>query len=87
MVSARYLKHLLFCILIGDVTNDSFCFYRFTSDFEGLSYESSIGFAFFGSLLVKCGNIKNGCKFVMIARQLMDKPDSKEFVCEIMSVY
>ncbi|KAL3805300.1 hypothetical protein HJC23_009007 [Cyclotella cryptica] len=51
---------------------------------HGLSPVSPIGFAFFGSLLAKLGNIQLGYKFVLMAQRLLHKLDAKDFAGEVI---
>ena len=73
----KFIADVNFGIIIAGLTN-------FVSilDFQGLSKASPIGFAYFGSLLAKRGDIKSGYKFALLARRLMDKLDIKEFAGE-----
>ncbi|KAL7541084.1 hypothetical protein ACHAXR_010617 [Thalassiosira sp. AJA248-18] len=53
---------------------------------HGMSPMSPIGFTHFGQLLVRLGNVKEGCRCVKIAQRLLDKIGSKEVAGEVIAV-
>ncbi|KAL7528135.1 hypothetical protein ACHAXR_007195, partial [Thalassiosira sp. AJA248-18] len=53
---------------------------------HGMSPMSPIGFVYFGQLLVRLGNVKEGCHCVKIARMLLDRLGSKEVAGEVIAI-
>ncbi|KAL7536583.1 hypothetical protein ACHAXR_007263 [Thalassiosira sp. AJA248-18] len=51
---------------------------------HGVSPVSPIGFVYFGQLLARLGHIKEGCRYVKIAREMLDRLGSKEVAGEVI---
>jgi predicted ATPase len=51
---------------------------------HGMSPVSPIGFTYFGQHIATCGDLKEGCRYVNIARTLMKSLGSKEFAGEVI---
>jgi predicted ATPase len=53
---------------------------------HGMSPVSSIGFAYFGQLVAKLGYFREGCRYVKVAKMLLDRIGSKEVAGEVIAV-
>ena len=53
---------------------------------HGMSPVSSIGFAYFGQLLVKLGYVREGCRYAKIAKMMLNSFGSKEVAGEVIAV-
>jgi hypothetical protein len=53
---------------------------------HGISPVSTIGFTYFGQHVATCGDIEEGCRYVKIARKLLDRIGSKEFAGEVIAM-
>ncbi|KAL3822933.1 hypothetical protein ACHAXA_011648 [Cyclostephanos tholiformis] len=53
---------------------------------HGMSPVSPIGFTYFGQHVATCGDIEEGCRYVKIARKLLDRIGSKEFAGEVIAM-
>jgi hypothetical protein len=53
---------------------------------HGMSPVSSIGFAFFGQLLVTLGYVREGCRYAKIAKMMLNSFGSKEVAGEVIAV-
>ncbi|KAL3817360.1 hypothetical protein ACHAXA_004486 [Cyclostephanos tholiformis] len=53
---------------------------------HGISPVSSIGFAYFGQLLAKLGNVQEGCRYVNIAKMMLDRMGSKEMAGDVIVI-
>mmetsp|Transcript_4484 Transcript_4484/g.8609 ORF Transcript_4484/g.8609 Transcript_4484/m.8609 type:complete len:739 (-) Transcript_4484:970-3186(-) len=51
---------------------------------RGMSPISPLGFTYFGMLLARLGDIREGCRYVRIGRQLLDRIGSKEVAGEVI---
>jgi len=53
---------------------------------HGMSPVSPIGFTYFGQHVATCGYIKEGCRYVNLARKLMTRIGSTEFAGEVIAI-
>jgi len=53
---------------------------------HGMSPKSPIGFTYYGMLLTKLGDIRDGCRYAKIGRKLLDRPGAKEVAGEVISI-
>jgi len=53
---------------------------------HGMSPVSPLGFTFFGMLLARLGDIREGCRYVRIGRKLLDRIGSKEVAGEVIAL-
>ena len=53
---------------------------------HGMSPVSPIGFTYFGQHVATCGDIEQGCRYVNIARKLLDRIGSGEFAGEVIGM-
>jgi predicted ATPase len=56
------------------------------SIYHGMSPVSPIGFTYFGQLVASSGDIEQGCRYVNIARKLLDRIGSKDFAGEVIAM-
>jgi len=53
---------------------------------HGMSAMSPIGFTYYGMLIASLGDIREGCRYARIGRQLLDRPGAKEVAGEVISM-
>ena len=51
----------------------------------GMSHVSPIGFTYYGQHVATCGDIEEGCRYVHIARKLLDRRGLKEFAGDVIT--
>jgi predicted ATPase len=78
----KFKSVILFCRSIFILLSTDHLF-----ESTGLSAESSIGIACFGSFLARCGKLQLGCRFTALAKSLLNKFDSKTAAGEVLFIY
>mmetsp|Transcript_32408 Transcript_32408/g.58578 ORF Transcript_32408/g.58578 Transcript_32408/m.58578 type:complete len:391 (-) Transcript_32408:18-1190(-) len=53
---------------------------------HGMSPMSPVGFTYYGMLLARLGNIREGCRYVRIGRKLLDRVGSNEVAGEVITI-